>query len=91
MKAVKRLVEAGSPIPGAIKTALGMPITEFADKYDLPRGTTSEVVNGSRKPSDEQLKALIAELGGSREEWLWLLWEAGKPDVPRPERALASR
>ena len=79
MERVKRLIEAGSSITGAIREALGMPTTEFADKYRLPRSSTREVLNAGRRPTDAQLDALVEELGGTREEWRVLLWEAGRP------------
>lgn len=88
MQKVKRLIDAGASIPGAIKEALGMPLTEFADKHALPRGTTSEVVNGGRRPTETQVQALIAELGGTPEEWRDLLWRAAKP-VHVDEKAIA--
>lgn len=86
MNKVKRLIEAGLPIPEAIRGALGMPITAFADLHGIPRPQMSLVVNGGLRPTQRHLAALIAELGGSEFEWRVLLWEAGKP-VPSQQSA----
>ena len=82
MDKVKKLHEAGASIPSAIKEALSLSVSEFAAKYDVPQPTMSEVINGSRRPTEKQLGALIAELGGSEAEWRELLWLAGKPESP---------
>jgi plasmid maintenance system antidote protein VapI len=79
MEKVKRLVDAGAKPATAIKEALGMSVTEFADLYELPRGTTSEVINSGRKPTAAQLKALSKHLGGTPAQWADFLWKAGKP------------
>lgn len=84
MEKIINLVKAGSTVPGAIKDALGIPLTEFADKYHLPRGTTNEVVNLKRVPTDRQLDALVSELGGTPERWRRLLWEGANPAVSVP-------
>lgn len=82
MEKVKRLVDAGAKPTSAIKEALGMSVTEFCDLYKLPRGTTSEALNASRKPTAAQLKALSKHLGGSTAAWQRFLWEAAEPAVP---------
>lgn len=84
MDKVKRLVEAGASIPGAIKEALGMPMAEFADKHGIPRTHVSSIVNGAKRPSANDIAALINELGGTEDEWRMLLWEAGRPEAGRP-------
>ena len=80
MEKVKKLVELGVSIPNAIKEALGMPISEFADRYDIPATVASDVINGGRRATEKHLNALISELGGTEDEWRMLLWEAGKPE-----------
>jgi plasmid maintenance system antidote protein VapI len=80
MENVKRLVAAGVRPATAIKESLGMSVSEFCDLHKLPRGTTSEVINGNRKGTSAQLKALSKQLGGSPEAWELFLWEVFKPD-----------
>lgn len=79
MEQVKKLIEAGLPIPAAIKHALKMPLTEFAEKYGLSHTAVVNHVNAIVRPSDETITALAAELGGTENEWRELLWQAMKP------------
>lgn len=79
MLKVKKLVEAGAEIPVAIKQSLGMTVENFAEKYELPRPSVSNAINGNVRATDDLVAALIAELGGTADEWRLLLWEAGKP------------
>lgn len=83
MKKVKKMVDAGTSIPVAIKDALaqaGFPtISHFAEKKKLNRAATSNHINGNVRPTDETIDALISELGGSHTEWRELLWIAAKP------------
>ena len=79
MDKVKQLIEAGAPVAGAIKIALAMPLSEFADKYKIPRTSVANHVNSNVKASDATITALVSELGGTREEWSELLWQAMKP------------
>jgi plasmid maintenance system antidote protein VapI len=85
MEKVKQKVAAGVAIPTAISDTLkqecGLTVEQFAAKHVLNRSTTYEAVNGSRRATDAQIAALIAELGGTADEWKELLWLAGKPDV----------
>lgn len=82
MDKVNKLIELGVPIPAAIQQAIGGTLAEFADRHGMPRTTASELVNGARRPSEKQIAALIAELGGTEAEWRELLWQAGKPISP---------
>lgn len=79
MDRVKHMVSAGVSIPTAIKEALGMPVAEFARKYDLPRASTANHVNGHVRASDETIAALSKELGGTADEWREMLWQAARP------------
>jgi plasmid maintenance system antidote protein VapI len=85
MEKVKKLVDAGSSIPTAIKEALsqvGLPtVAAFAEKHDLARASVANHVNGTVKATDDTVAALVAELGGTTEEWRELLWLAAKPTV----------
>jgi len=85
MDRVKKLISAGLPISDAVKAALGMTVTAFAEKHRLPRSITAEALNGARVATSAQLDALVAELGGTREEWRELLWLAAKPAHVRLE------
>jgi plasmid maintenance system antidote protein VapI len=53
-----------------------MSISAFADKHDLPRSATSDALNGGRRATDAMIAALVAELGGSDEQWRTLLDES---------------
>jgi plasmid maintenance system antidote protein VapI len=85
MDKVKELINEGKSITQAIKLALAMklgltqPVTAFADKYQLPRGSVSNHLNATTRPTDDTIAALAAELGGSEEEWRELLWLAMRP------------
>lgn len=79
MDKVKKLVEAGASIPMAIRDSLGMSLAAFAEKYELPRSSITNHVNGTVRATDDTIAALIAELGGTPDEWRELLWLAGKP------------
>ena len=83
MEKVKKMVDAGTSIPTAIKDALaqqGLPTVEaFASKHGLIRAVVSNQLNANVRPSDSTIAALIAELGGTADEWRELLWLAAKP------------
>ena len=79
MDKVRKLVQAGSSIPGAIKESLGMTVAEFALKHSRPRVSIGQVILGRKIPTDADVRALIAELGGTADEWRELLHEAGRP------------
>lgn len=79
MEKVKKLIEAGATIQGAIREAIGIPITQFAEKYNLPRSSVHNHITGHVKASDATVNALVAELGGTPDEWRMLLWEAARP------------
>jgi plasmid maintenance system antidote protein VapI len=84
MDKVKKLVDAGATISGAIREVLsqnGLSITAFADKYERNRPNMTSVIAGSKAPTEDDIKALVAELGGEPEEWKVLLFEAGRPTV----------
>jgi hypothetical protein len=83
MDSVKRMIGAGANLSMAIKQELGMSVTAFADKFDLARTITSEVLNLDRAPRMDVCRALASELGGEPYEWAVLLWEAAKPQPAR--------
>ena len=80
MDKVKKLMEAGLSTSAAIKAALGMPLTEFADKYGIARPTVTNHINANVRPSDATINALVEELGATPDEWRELLWQAMRPD-----------
>jgi len=83
MQHVKEMVKGGTSIPAAIKDALAQKglrsIAAFARKHSLIRATASSQINGILRATDDVVAALIAELGGTSEEWRELLWLASRP------------
>lgn len=79
MDKVKELIEAGATITQAIKIALGMPLSAFADKYELARPSVSNQLNANVRPTDDTVAALVKELGGTENDWRELLWQAMRP------------
>lgn len=80
MQRVKEMMAAGVGVTTAIKEAIGMNVTAFADKHDLSRTLTSDVINLERFPRPAICLALSTELDGDPFDWAVLLWEAGKPE-----------
>ena len=78
---VKRLVEAGSSIPGAIKECLPGSVRAIALKHGRNYSNFVDVLNGRRAPTDADVAVLIAELQGTDLEWRELLHEAARPVV----------
>lgn len=87
MEKVRLLIEAGAPISDAITVALKgqgfQTIAAFAEKYGRDRSNITHAINGTRRPADADVEALIAELGGSPDEWRALLHEAGRPTAAK--------
>lgn len=82
MENIKRLVDAGSTISGAIKEVLsqkGLSIAAFAKKYERNPNNMNSVITGARAPATGDIEALITELGGTDIEWREILHEAGRP------------
>jgi transcriptional regulator with XRE-family HTH domain len=88
MDKVKKLIEAGATTRTAIKEALGMSVSDFAEKHRLSRPVVAAVLAGDRRASAGIIAALVAELGGTEVEWRVLLWEAARPYV-MPEAEVA--
>ena len=80
MDKVKAMINAGVSVGTAIKEALGLTATEFAQKHGLPRTTTAETLSGARRPTEDFLAAIITDLGGTPYEWALLLWQSAKPE-----------
>ena len=76
MDKVKQLMQAGATAGEAIRVALPMTLSALALKHGLPRSSTSEAFNGLRRATDAQVAALVAELGGTSEEWREVLQQA---------------
>ncbi|CAN5922614.1 hypothetical protein BH11GEM2_BH11GEM2_37710 [soil metagenome] len=79
VKEVRALVATGRTIPEAIKRVLDMPVVAFCDKHGIPRGTGSNHLNATVRASDATIAALVAELGGTENEWREMLWKAMRP------------
>jgi hypothetical protein len=82
MDKIKKLVRAGSTIPGAIREVLSqkeLSLAAFCDKHERNRQNMSMIIAGGRAPAQADVDALIAELGGTDAEWRELLHEAGRP------------
>lgn len=88
MEKVKKLVRAGASIPTAIKEALSQAgvtsVAAFAEKHGLARGSVANHINGTQRATDDTIAALVAELGGTADEWRELLWLAAKPSAGAP-------
>lgn len=83
MEKVKKMVDAGTSIPAAIRQALtdaGLTVSQFAEKYELNRSAISNHINGNVRATPDTIAALVSELGGTPEDWAELLWIAAKPD-----------
>lgn len=80
MEKVKKAVAVGVKTPNAIKDALDMSVSDFADKHGLNRTSVTNHINAVTRPSDETIEALVAELGGTPDEWRELLWQAARPE-----------
>ena len=80
---VRQMIDAGAGIATSIKAALernGIPsVSAFALKYRLNRASVANHLSGFTRPTDGTVNALIAELGGTANDWRELLWLAGKP------------
>lgn len=79
MDKVKKLMAAGSSIPGAIRECLPGSVRAIALRHGRNYNNFADAINGKRAPTDADVAALIAELGGSEREWKELLHEAGRP------------
>lgn len=80
MDKVRRMLEAGVSLPTAIKEALApLTVKEFAEKYGRIAPTISAGINGGVRLTDDDLAALVSELGGTADEWRMLLWEHSRP------------
>lgn len=90
MDNVKQMVQAGVSLPTAIKEAIGQSVTSWADKNDLSRQITSEVLNCERSPRVEVCRALERDLGGDAYAWALLLWQGARPNAAAFELADAA-
>lgn len=72
MEKVNQLIAAGLTFADAVKQSLSQTVEQFTADHGMVRPAFSEMLNGRRVPDDRQLAALIAELGGTRDEWVEL-------------------
>jgi predicted ArsR family transcriptional regulator len=82
---VRQMIDAGVSIQTAIKEALSKnglgSITAFAEAHQLNPSAVRNHLGGLVRATDETVAALMAELGGTADEWRELLWMAAKPAV----------
>ena len=88
---VTSILAAGIPLSVGLKVALAenpdhgesvrTAISDFADRHGMNRSSTSSAIHGGRKPTEQMLECLVLELGGTKEQWATMLYEASKPFV----------
>jgi DNA-binding phage protein len=77
MRKVKALVGAGASLANAVRDALGeRSIAQLATDRGVSRQNLTSALNGARVPTEREVAALIAELGGSADEWRQLFADA---------------
>lgn len=77
MEKVKRLVEAGARLSTAVQEALApRTYAQVALERGVNRSNLISALNGGRAATDREVEALVAELGGTPEEWRLLLADA---------------
>lgn len=76
---VGQWIDSGIPIGDAIRIALGGSLPKFATRHELNRTNTASQVYGHRRPTDDVVRAIQKELGGSEDEIRKLLWLAAEP------------
>lgn len=77
MDKVKALVAAGASLANAVRDALGdRSIAQVALERGVSRQNLTSALNGARVPTEREIEALIAELGGSPDEWRQLFADA---------------
>ena len=77
MDKVKAMLAAGVSLSTAVQEALGArTLREVALEQGVNRSNLSSVLTGLRVPSARELGALVAELGGTPEEWIEMTTDA---------------
>ena len=77
MEKVKALLAAGARLSSAVQSALGdRSLAQVALERELNRSNLYSALNGARVPTAREVDALIAELGGSADEWRQLFADA---------------
>lgn len=80
MEKVKKLLASGISLPTAIKALIEpRTLTQLAEDHGSNLVSMSKAINGAAAPTDKDIKALVAEFGGTADEWRLLLWEQSKP------------
>jgi plasmid maintenance system antidote protein VapI len=70
MSKVKRLLDAGASLVGAVRESIDGTFTDFAGRHaGVQRTALSAALSGWRPATDAMIAALVAELGDSPEEW----------------------
>lgn len=79
MDKVKESVAAGVPLSNAVKARLverGSSLVKFSAKHGVERTAIGSALAGNRAPTERELRALIAEFGGTADEWRALISQA---------------
>lgn len=91
MDRVKNLMAAGASLADAVRVALGdRSIVTVAAERNLNRSNLSSALSGGRAPTSEEIEAMVAELGGTFEEWREVIAEAAAARVRSVEPAPAA-
>ena len=77
MDKVKALLAAGATLSEAVRSTLGdRSLAKVAFERGVNRSNLSAALTGARVPSEREIDALIAELGGTADEWRQLFADA---------------
>jgi hypothetical protein len=77
MDKVKALIAAGATLSEAVRSALGdRSLAQVALERQVDRSNLISALNGGRAPTRGDIDAMIAELGGTPDEWRPLFADA---------------
>ena len=81
MDKVKQMIAAGVSVGLAVRECLPDRLQDFCARHGLVRSMVSGMLHGDRRASAGLIAALVAELGGTADEWRLLLWQGARPEV----------
>ena len=79
---IRRLVDAGSTVSGAIKEAIAQHtgnVSAFALKYGVSRPNLAKAIAGVEAPTTRTVEAFVPVFGGTELEWRVLFHQAADP------------